>query len=105
MKGYDGFVEMSEAIMKGRSPEQQRQTVLVVLKSVLPAIIPWAARNFFRPTELTCYLCAFFANAGFAWVRSSFFLHPFYTKTLRGLLLTGQHMCSWLGIWSCKRKR
>lgn len=67
-EGYDGFVEMSEAIMKGRSPEQQRQTVLQVLNSVLPGIIPWAARNFFRPTELTCFLCAFFAHAGFAWV-------------------------------------
>lgn len=54
--------------MKGRTPEEQRETVLLVLNSVLPAIIPWAARNFFRPTELTCFLCAFFAHAGFAWV-------------------------------------
>jgi 4-hydroxybenzoate polyprenyltransferase len=60
---------MSQAIMKGRSPEEQKAAVLNVLNSLLPSIIPWSARMFFRPTTWACMTCAFFANIGFSWVR------------------------------------
>jgi hypothetical protein len=66
--GYDGFVEMSQAIMRGRTPSEQKEAVLAVLNSLLPWVVPWATRTFFRPTELTCFLCAFFAHIGFVWV-------------------------------------
>lgn len=55
--------------MRGRSPAEQKETVLNILNALLPAFIPWAARTFFRPTELACVTCAYFANIGFDWVR------------------------------------
>lgn len=67
--GYDAFVEMSQAIMAGRTPVEQKQTVLNVLNSLLPSFIPWACRKFFKPTQLTAFTCAYFAHIGFEWVR------------------------------------
>ena len=70
-QGYDAFVEMSNAIMAGRTAPQQKETVLRVLNNLLPSVIPWACRTFFRPTELTAMTCAYFAHIGFEWVRLS----------------------------------
>lgn len=67
-KGYEGFVEMSEEIMRGRSPAEQKEAVLDILNSLLPAFIPWSCRTFFRPTELACLTCAYFASVGFRWL-------------------------------------
>lgn len=55
--------------MRGRSPAEQKETVLNILNALLPSFIPWSARTFFRPTELACITCAFFAYLGFDWVR------------------------------------
>lgn len=57
--------------MAGRSPAEQKAVVLNVLNSLLPSVIPWSARTFFRPTDLACITCAYFAHIGFVWVRFS----------------------------------
>ena len=70
--------------MAGRTPVEQKQTVLNVLNSLLPSFIPWACRNIFRPNELTAMTCAYFAHIGFEWVRALLYgangcLHPVST--------------------------
>lgn len=54
--------------MAGRNAAEQKETVLRVLNNLLPSVIPWACRTFFRPTELTAMTCAYFAHIGFEWV-------------------------------------
>ncbi|MEA5463380.1 DUF4033 domain-containing protein [Leptothoe sp. PORK10 BA2] len=66
--GYDGFVELSEKIMRGRNSQQQQQLVAVVLQSLVPAPVLWGIRTFFSPTQLVCELNAWFASQLFEWL-------------------------------------
>ncbi|MEM6254203.1 MAG: DUF4033 domain-containing protein [Cyanobacteria bacterium P01_D01_bin.156] len=66
--GYDGFVELSQKIMQGRTSQQQQQLVAVVLQSLVPAPVLWGIRTFFSPTQLVCELNAWFATQLFEWL-------------------------------------
>lgn len=66
--GYDGFVELSQKIMRGRNSQQQQQLVAVVLQSLVPAPVLWGIRTFFSPTQLVCELNAWFATQLFEWL-------------------------------------
>ncbi len=67
-KGYQGFVELSEQIMRGRNAEEQQASVAIVLKSLVPAPVLWLIRNLFSPTQLVCELNAWFATLLFEWL-------------------------------------
>jgi hypothetical protein len=67
-QGYQGFVELSEQIMRGRNAQEQQATVAVVLRSLVPAPVLWLIRNLFSPTQLVCELNAWFATVLFEWL-------------------------------------
>lgn len=46
-QGYDGFVELSKEIMKGRNSQQQREAVGGVLDSLMPPEAQKSFRNLF----------------------------------------------------------
>jgi hypothetical protein len=84
--------------MAGRTPAEQKMAVLNVLNSLLPSVIPWACRTFFRPTELTAMTCAYFAHIGFEWVRP-FSLHLWhFPPVLMGLVCQYWTPC---GVVNC----
>lgn len=68
LKGYDGFVDLSLQIMRGRNAQEQQQRVAVVLQSLVPAPVLWLIRNLFSPTQLVCELNAWFATLLFEWL-------------------------------------
>ena len=68
LRGYAGFVDLSQKIMQGRNAEQQQALVAVVLKSLVPAPILWLIRKLFSPTQLVCELNAWFATVLFEWL-------------------------------------
>lgn len=66
--GYDGFVELSIKIMRGRNAQEQQALVAVVLQSLVPAPVLWLIRTLFSPTQLVCELNAWFATVLFEWL-------------------------------------
>lgn len=68
VKGYAGFVDLSQQIMQGRSAEEQQALVAVVLSSLVPAPVLWLIRTLFSPTRLVCELNAWFATVLFEWL-------------------------------------
>lgn len=68
LKGYDGFVDLSQKIMRGRNAEEQQALVAVVLQSLVPAPALWLIRTLFSPTRLVCELNAWFATVLFEWL-------------------------------------
>jgi hypothetical protein len=68
LKGYDGFVHLSQQIMEGRNAQQQQATVAVVLQSLVPGPALWIIRTVTRPTQLVCELNAWFATQLFEWL-------------------------------------
>lgn len=68
LKGYDGFVDLSQKIMQGRSADEQQALVAIVLKSLVPAPVLWLIRTLFSPTQLVCELNAWFATVLFEWL-------------------------------------
>ncbi|PSN18868.1 DUF4033 domain-containing protein [filamentous cyanobacterium CCP5] len=66
--GYDGFVELSLHIMRGRSAAEQQALVAVVLQSLVPNQVLWLIRHLFSPTQLVCELNAWFATVLFEWL-------------------------------------
>jgi Beta-carotene isomerase D27-like, C-terminal len=68
LKGYDGFVHLSQQIMEGRNAQQQQATVAVVLQSLVPGPALWVIRTVTRPTQLVCELNAWFATQLFVWL-------------------------------------
>jgi hypothetical protein len=71
VKGYAGFVDLSQQIMQGRNAEEQQMMVDKVLQSLVPEPILWAIRTFFSPTQLVCVLNAWFAAQTFKWLVGS----------------------------------
>lgn len=68
LKGYDGFVDLSRQIMRGRTPQQQQDLVEVVLKSLVPSPVLAMIRKFFSPTQWVCEANAWFATRLFEWL-------------------------------------
>ncbi|MGD1900928.1 MAG: DUF4033 domain-containing protein [Geitlerinemataceae cyanobacterium] len=66
--GYDGFVELSQQIVRGRSAIEQQAVVSRVLRSLVPAPVLWFIRTAFSPTQLVCELNAWFATQMFEWL-------------------------------------
>ncbi|MCM1984588.1 beta-carotene isomerase domain-containing protein [Lyngbya confervoides] len=82
--GYDGFVDLSQRIMAGRSPQEQQQLVGVVLRSLVPAPVLWGVRTFFSPTPLVCELNAWFATRLFEWLVGPCTVQPAQVTTPSG---------------------
>jgi len=70
-KGYDGFVDLSTKIMRGRNAIQQQEIVAKVLKSLIPAFVLKIIRSIFGPTQLVCELNAWFTTLLFEWLVGS----------------------------------
>lgn len=68
LKGYDGFVELSQKIMQGRNAREQQALVAIVLQSLVPTPALWLIRTLFSPTRLVCELNAWFATLLFEWL-------------------------------------
>lgn len=68
LKGYDGFVDLSRQIMKGRTASEQQAVVAVVLRSLVPGLALYLIRTLFSPTRLVCELNAWFATQLFVWL-------------------------------------
>jgi hypothetical protein len=66
--GYDGFVELSRQMIKGRNAVQQQALVANVLKSLVPAAGLKMVRALFSPTKLVCELNAWFSTVMFPWL-------------------------------------
>ncbi|MGF1538603.1 MAG: DUF4033 domain-containing protein [Elainellaceae cyanobacterium] len=67
-RGYDGIVDLSRQIMRGRSPAQQQHAVAAILHSLVPAPALAFIRAAFSPTRLVCELNAWFASVMFEWL-------------------------------------
>jgi hypothetical protein len=67
-KGYDGFVDLSEQIMRGRNSQEQQRVVSRVLGSLVPAPVLWGIRTLFSPTQWVCESNAWFAARLFEWL-------------------------------------
>lgn len=68
LKGYDGVVDLSKRILRGRSPAQQQVLVAKVLNSMVPGPVLWLIRNVFSPTQWVCEANAWFAARLFPWL-------------------------------------
>lgn len=68
LPGYDGFVDLSQRIMRGRNAIEQQALVKVVLRSLIPSAVLWFIRTVFVPTRLVCELNAWFATRLFTWL-------------------------------------
>ena len=66
--GYEGFVKLSEQIMRGRNATEQQDAVAGILKSLVPAPVLFLIRKLFSPTQLVCELNAWFATVLFEWL-------------------------------------
>jgi hypothetical protein len=65
---YEGLVDLSKHMMQGRNAEEQKQVVLTVLRSLIPAPVLRLVRSLFSPTKLVCELNAWFATWMFEWL-------------------------------------
>ncbi|MEM9568639.1 MAG: DUF4033 domain-containing protein [Cyanobacteria bacterium P01_E01_bin.34] len=68
LDGYNGFVDLSQKIVQGRSPNEQRKVVAQVLNSLVPSLALKGIRTLFSPTQLVCELNAWFATQMFEWL-------------------------------------
>ncbi len=68
LEGYDGFVDLSKQIMRGRNPQQQQELVERVLKSLIPSPVVFLIRTFFPPSKWVCESNAIFATILFEWL-------------------------------------
>lgn len=68
MKGYDGFVDLSTKIMRGRNASQQQEIVAQILQSLVPTFVLKLIRTLFSPTQLVCELNAWFTTVLFEWL-------------------------------------
>eukprot|EP00897_Mesotaenium_endlicherianum_P000883 jgi/Mesen1/10796/ME000092S10287 len=68
MDGYEGFVDVSRRVMRGRSAEEQRAAVGQVLLSMLPPNGPATFRKLFPPTKWSAELNAAITVPFFQWL-------------------------------------
>lgn len=67
-QGYDGFVELSKEIMKGRNSQQQREAVGGVLDSLMPPEAQKSFRNLFPFSRWSAEVNARITTTFFAWL-------------------------------------
>ena len=67
-KGYQGFVDLSQEIMKGRNAQQQQELVSIVLKSLVPSPVLYLIRTFIPANKWVCESNAWFATVLFEWL-------------------------------------
>jgi len=65
---YEGFVELSREIMRGRSTKQQQETVAGVLGSLLPPQAPERFRRWFPLNKRNAEFNAWITTLGFQWL-------------------------------------
>ncbi|GBG71424.1 hypothetical protein CBR_g8844 [Chara braunii] len=68
LDGYDGFVDISRAVMLGRTPAQVQAVVREVLMSLLPPKAPETFRKLFPPTKESAELNAYITTFFFEWL-------------------------------------
>lgn len=68
LKGYQGFVDLSQEIMKGRNAQQQQELVSIVLKSLVPSPVLYLIRTLVTPNKWVCESNAWFATVLFQWL-------------------------------------
>ncbi len=67
-QGYDGFVDLSFKIMRGRNSLEQQKLVEIVLQSLVPSFALKMIRTLFSPTQWVCEWNAWFAKLMFEWL-------------------------------------
>lgn len=67
-EGFQGFVELSKEMMRGRNSQQQQQTVAGVLESLLPPNAPASFRKLFPMSQWTAEINAMITKTMFAWL-------------------------------------
>lgn len=65
---YEGFVDVSRQVMRGRTPSQQKEAVRKVLLSILPPGAPATFRKLFPPTKWSAELNAAITVPFFQWL-------------------------------------
>lgn len=65
---YDGFVELSREIMRGRSTKEQQETVASVLSGLLPPQSPERFRKWFPLNRRNAEFNAWITTLGFTWL-------------------------------------
>lgn len=73
---YDNFVKLSHEIMRGRNTKQQRETVALVLSSLLPPNAPEAFRKLFPFNKATAEFNAWLTTLFFSWLVGPSTLKP-----------------------------
>ena len=68
MCSYEGFVELSREIMRGRTTVQQQQAVDGVLSSLLPPQAPERFRAWFPLNRRNAEFNAWITTLGFGWL-------------------------------------
>ena len=68
LTGYEGFVDLSKQLMKGRSAQGQQDAVAEVLGSLMPPHSPQVFRKIFPPTKLSCEINAWITKVFLAWL-------------------------------------
>ncbi|MEM9539249.1 MAG: DUF4033 domain-containing protein [Cyanobacteria bacterium P01_E01_bin.42] len=68
LKGYEGFVDLSQQIVRGRTPQEQQDLVAAILQSLVPERLLAIVRAVFSPTQLVCELNAWFGATFFQWL-------------------------------------
>ncbi|EFJ23185.1 hypothetical protein SELMODRAFT_103815 [Selaginella moellendorffii] len=66
--GYDGFVDVSRGVLKGRTPVEQRALVRQVFLSIMPPGAPETFRKLFPPTKWACEFNAAITVPFFQWL-------------------------------------
>lgn len=65
---YDGFVELSREIMRGRNTREQQEAVAGVLGSLLPPYAPERFRRWFPLNKRNAEFNAWITTLGFSWL-------------------------------------
>lgn len=92
-QGYDGFVDLSKSIMKGRTAQEQQRVVAEVLQSLIPSPILAGIRRWFTPTQWVCEWNAWFASVLFEWL-----VGPCELKTVEVMDPQAQSRCQKSGV-------
>lgn len=51
LAGYEGLVDLSVQIMRGRNAKQQQEALATVLRSLIPSFVLLGIRTLFNPTS------------------------------------------------------
>lgn len=68
LAGYEGLVDLSVQIMRGRNAKQQQEALATVLRSLIPSFVLLGIRTLFNPTKRILEWNAWFASRMFTWL-------------------------------------